>query len=165
MSRIVNIPDWIKNFRYEGYTNVFEIIKDCPRFYATETLYGDWDAEVLLLAKDAAPAHVIYELFKKEGKDAWRHAQRRLWDKGGVKTNERLDRLVKKFLPELHKDGNLLYGSALANLLFNEPNWSRPLPGIKRGALFTHLGSMLKWVIEEMPNLRESVVSERIHGI
>src|SRR4051794_23637894 len=90
------IPKQFRQFAIDGYTNVFCILPSCPRFYATETLFGDWDAPVLLLAKDAAPAHVIRDLARTEGVGAWRHAQRHLGDRGGWRTNERLTALAGK---------------------------------------------------------------------
>lgn len=141
------IPDRFRHFSFAGYTNVFSFLPDCPRFYATETLFGDWGAPVLLLAKDAAPTRVIRELAKTEGNGAWRHAERRRDDAGGYRTNERLVE-VSKSLP-----GSKLYGSALANLLCDDPRWSRALPGFFSGPLHDYLADVLRWVIHSMPNL------------
>jgi len=148
MNTTPEIPVWIKDFRYCGYTNIFELLPDCARLYATETLFGDWDAETLLLAKDPAPTHVIKNLIKLEGSDGWRHAQRVLNDKKGVKTNERLELLANK------APGRKLYGSATAHMMCDIPKQSRTLPEFLRGPLHDHLKEVLKWVISNMPNLR-----------
>lgn len=142
------IPDLFRRFSCTGYTNVFSFLPDCPRFYATETLFGDWEAPVLLLAKDAAPTKVIRELARTEGNGAWRHAERRRNDAGGYRTNERLVEVSKR-LP-----GPKLYGSALANLLCDDPRWSRALPGFFSGPLHDYLADVLRWVIDSMPNLQ-----------
>src|SRR5882724_518998 len=80
------IPDWIREFSYPGWTNVFQLVPTNDHLYATETLFGDWASRVLLLVKDACPAPAI------PGASDWRHAQRELGDKQGWRTNERLHR-------------------------------------------------------------------------
>lgn len=148
MSKTPTIPSWIREFSCSGYTNVYSFLENCPRLYGTETLFGDWSSEVLLLAKDGAPTHVIKSLSLKEGQGAWRHAQRELGDSGGWRTNERLVKLANRV------PGSKLYGSATANILFDDPNWSRSLPGLKTGQLNDYLVKVLTWVISSMPNLR-----------
>jgi hypothetical protein len=118
-----------------------------PCLYTTETLLGDWHAPILVLAKDAAPTGVIRELARLQGIGAWRHAERRRGDRGGWRTNERLAEL-SKCVP-----GSKLYGSALANLLYDDPRWSRALPGFCAGPLHGYLADVLRWVIDSMPNL------------
>ena len=142
------IPRDFRKFAHDGYTNVFSFLPDCTRLYATETMHGDWDAEVLLLAKDAAPTEAIRKRAKVEGCGAWRHSERCRGDRGGCQTNERLGTLAQG-LP-----GTQLYGSALANLLYDDPGWSRALPGFYSGRLHAYLADVLRWVIDNMPNLR-----------
>lgn len=142
------IPDRLRRFHHPGYTNVFSFLPSCERFYATETLFGDWDAPTLLLAKHAAPASVIRALAQREGDAAWRHAERAKGDVGGWKTNERLVELAA-MLP-----GTKLYGSATANLLCDSPGWSPSLRGFHRGPLHDYFVEALQWVIGSMPNLK-----------
>lgn len=142
------IPDRFRRFSHPGYTNVFSFLPDCPRFYATETLFGDWDAPVLLLAKDAAPTKAIRDRAETEGNDGWRHSQRCRGDRGGCQTNERLSELATRV------PGTKVYGSALANLLYDDPRWSRSLPGFYSGPLHDYLAEVLQWVTGNMPNLR-----------
>ncbi len=58
------IPSWIRSFAYPGYINAYSLdrLKEEPKLFCTETLFGDWDAPTLLLAKDAAPAQAIRTL-------------------------------------------------------------------------------------------------------
>ena len=69
MRKTPKIPRWICDFTHPGYTNVLSFLPRCPRLYATETLFGDWDASVLLLAKDAflVPTMSTYEALYREG--------------------------------------------------------------------------------------------------
>ncbi len=142
------IPEQFRRFAHPGYTNVFTILPRCTRFYCTETLFGDWDGATLLLAKDAAPTQAIRERAEREGDAAWRHSERSRGDRGGCRTNERLARLAGA-LP-----AGMLYGSATANMLCDEPGWSRSLPGFHSGPLHEYLSDVLRWVIASMPNLR-----------
>jgi hypothetical protein len=140
MQATPSIPSWIREFQFEGYTNVFDIFPASPRLYGTETLFGDWGAETLLLAKDAAPTDAI----KRAGD--WRHANRR--DPGGWRTNERISDLAE-LIP-----GAKLYGSAAANMLYNDPRWSRSLKGFYKGPLHDYLVRVLQWTVGSMPNVR-----------
>lgn len=150
MRHTPELPSRIRDFAFSGYTNVHSFLKTCPRLYGTETMpgFGDWDASVLLLAKDGAPTQVIRSLAQREGDGAWRHAQRERGDPGGFKSNERLVELAS-VIP-----GTKLYGSATANMLYDDPRWSRSLPGFYSGPLHDHLAYVLGWVITSMPNLR-----------
>ena len=46
-----------------------------------------------------------------------------------------------------------LYGSATANMLYDDPRWSRSLPGFYDGPLNHFFQRVLTWVTESMPNL------------
>lgn len=140
------VPDWIRNHPApKGWTNVFTLVKSNEHLYGTETLFGDWGGQTLLLAKDGAPTPVIRSLLAKGDPRPWRHAQRQLGDCGGWRTNERLSRLAETV------PGGKLYGSATANLLYDDPRWSRALPGFYSGPLHEYLRRVLQWVLESMP--------------
>jgi len=102
------------------------------RFYCTETLFGDWSGEVLLLAQDAMPAPVLKRditAFKKIGipaSEAWVHADKdnpnrkyldedRRKSRGGFKTNKFLIENKEKYIGSR----GVLYGSVSANMLFD----------------------------------------------
>jgi len=142
------IPNWIRDFRYPGWTNVFQLVPNNKHLHGTETLFGDWSSGVLLLAKDGAPTGVIRALRDKGEPRPWRHAQRELGDSGGWRTNERLSSFAS-MIPETK-----LYGSATANMLYDDPRWSRSLPGFYNGPLNQFLQHVLVWVTESMPNLK-----------
>jgi hypothetical protein len=149
MSSPLQIPQKFRDFRFKDWTNAFDFLPpNCPRFYPTETLFGDWHSSVLLLAKDAAPSCVMRKAFANEGIDGWRHAQKGR-DRAGYRTNERLVDLVRT-----HKLPTPLYGSAAAHMLYDDPRFSRNLRGFYEGALHDHLADVLRWVIGRMPNIR-----------
>lgn len=142
------LPDWIRNHEPpKGWTNVFKELPNDAHLYGTETLFGDWDGTTLLLAKDGCPTPDLREA-KVRGATSRRHAERARGDKGGWRTNESLARSVAG-LP-----GGKLYGSATANLLYDDRRWSRSLPGFRDGTLFEYFVRVLAWVVEQMPNLQ-----------
>lgn len=146
MKRTPLIPDWIRSFHCPGYTNIFELLPEETKLFCTETLFGDWDAPTLLLAKDAAPVDVIQERMAEEDEDPWRHSRRDL-DRMGWRTNEKLVELSQHVL------GSKLYGSALAHLLKNDQATSSPLPGFNADPLRGHLRRVLDFVVKEMASL------------
>src|SRR5436190_11588551 len=60
------LPDFITSYRHRPdekylrshrpFTNIYEIFRHEPFVFGTESLYGDWDAELLIMAQDAGPA-------------------------------------------------------------------------------------------------------------
>jgi hypothetical protein len=59
MSDRLRVPDWIRKFSCSGWTNVFQLVPNNESLYCTETLFGDWNGRVLLLAKDACPTSAV----------------------------------------------------------------------------------------------------------
>ena len=127
--------------------------------YATETLFGDWNGEILILAQDALPASALKKIIqshieKGEPKEfAWRHANKEIHgDKKGWKTNESLRRLVTKYANGV----GILYGSAAAHMLYDDgsDNYRQVLRGFKDPQLMKHLTDVLSWVVGNMPNLK-----------
>lgn len=146
------IPSWIREYKPPtGWTNIFHLFPSASNLYATETLFGDWNGTTLLLAKDAAPTGIFKALHDKGDPQPWRHAQRERGDVGGTRTNERLRKLVAGL------QGGMLYGSSTANLTYDDPRWSRSLPGFYHNPLHDHLQRTLGWVIGSMPQLERVI--------
>ena len=132
---------------------------EVKRLYATETLFGDWDAEILLLAQDALPAAALTNLINSNlsngltRESAWRHADRvKFGDKKGWKTNETIKSLMDKYAP----NQKALYGSAAAHMLYSDGglDYRQDLLGFKHPSLTAHLVQVLNWVVKNMHNLR-----------
>jgi hypothetical protein len=121
-----------------------------PRLFCTETLFGDWAGQTLLLAKDAAPVDVIRARLERGETHPWRHS-RRGHDPMGYVTNERVSELAEL----IH--GGKLYGSALAHMLKVGSKTSSSLMGFRSGALQEHLAQVLEFVVDRMANLRAIV--------
>lgn len=148
------IPPWIKEFRDPSrpiaFMNAFELMPSQTRLYATETLFGDWDAAVLLLAQDAMPWSTFQALHQREGDSGWRHAVRSR-DQGGWKTNEKLCSLVNTYL----SGHACLYGSAAAHMLSVGTRYRHGQANrMHGGGLGEHLQETLMWVLTSLPNLR-----------
>lgn len=143
MSATPPIPDWIKRFRHESYTNIYERYPNETRLYGTESLYGDWDGELLLLAQDFAPANLLE---KRKGDPrpyhhtCWIEHPKML----GARTNKRLFCLAKQIAC------GKLYGSALANLLRNDPVGNLPIDAEIESFIFR----VLMFTVQRMRNLR-----------
>lgn len=57
-----------------GHINPLQFLADCPNLFGTETLCGDWDGDLLLVAQDFAPASQFLNVLSKFGPvAAWRH--------------------------------------------------------------------------------------------
>ena len=147
------VPDWIREFSYPDWTNVFQLVANNENLYPEalrpewKTQFNDWNGRILLLAKDGCPTCVIREACDKREMQPWRYSQQELGDEGGWRTNKRLYRFAS-VVP-----GGKLYGSATANMLYDDPGWSRPLPGVFGGPMHNFLRRVFCWVLESMPNV------------
>src|SRR5262245_60027688 len=155
------IPDWIRSFSHSGYINVYSLdrLKKERKLFCTETLFGDWDGLILLLAKDAAPAHVLKRRIEPGDADPWRHGVRGR-DPMGYLTNERVTKIGQLL------EGSKLYGSALAHMLKESEETSGSLANINSGPLHDHLKRVLQFVVESMRNLQAIVcLGNEAHGL
>jgi len=139
------------------------------RFYPTETLYGDWDGEVLFLAQDALPAPLLKKLiedFRKRGipvSETWVHGDKdnpnlkgfldESIKAGGSRTNTNLKKFKEKFIDSK----GAVYGSVAANMLFDDDggtNMSQDVKGFNSPIFVEYMQTVLKWVVMNMPNLK-----------
>lgn len=147
-------PNWIREFSYPNWTNVFQLVPNNHSLYPIalrsdwKTEFNDWNGRILLLAKDGCPTRVIRDRVLRGETKPWRLGQRELGDEMGWKTNEQLFRLAS-MIP-----GGKLYGSAAANMLYDDDRSSRSLPGLYDGTLHDYLRQVLLWVIESMPHVK-----------
>jgi hypothetical protein len=144
---------WINAFN-EDYLGT-----STKNLYPTETLFGDWNGKILILAQDALPASALKKLIYTTTQNgypkefAWRHANREIHgDKKGYRTNESLRILVNNYA----SDCGVLYGSAAAHMLYDDgcDKYRQVLKGFKNHQLQNHLIEVLYWVISNMPNLK-----------
>ena len=78
-----------KHLKVEGYRNINEIYPQYNQLNACETLFGDWNARVMILAQDAANFETLDLLLKKNPKEnPFRHGEK-------VKTNLNLHNLLR----------------------------------------------------------------------
>lgn len=155
MRRTPQLPSFVTQFALPGYTNAHQLCPGTKELYVTERLRehygveaGDWDAPVLLLAKDAAPTDLIRDRIARGESMPWRPSSKQMSDRGGVRTNKAVTERIRSL------GCNVLYGSALANLMSDTPGMSRSLDGFYKAPLQPHLQSVLRWVMNQMPNLR-----------
>src|SRR5262245_35358786 len=138
------LPQWILEAQVLGYSTAHRVLPDETRLYGTESLYGDWNGSVLLLAKDFAPSRILHERLAARHPRPYSHDP----DLG---TNKRLIRFAGH-LARSNDPANcgMLYGSALANLLRDDGNFSGSLPN--RPQAMKHGVDVLCFVVEHMPH-------------
>lgn len=75
MSRRPVIPQRLRKLPPpSGFENPFAMGIRSPHLFATETLCGDWDGDLLLLAQDFAPASAVKAVLEGYSPEAaWRH--------------------------------------------------------------------------------------------
>ena len=72
-----------EHLNLEGYRNINELYKQHNQLHACETLFGDWDAEVMILAQDAANFNTLKKMVEKSNDNPFRHSPKN-------KTNQNL---------------------------------------------------------------------------
>jgi len=133
------LPTWIREARVPDYVTAHALCPQETRLYGTESLYGDWSGQVLLLAKDFAPSQLLRQRIDAGDARPYRHEPS--W-----RTNKRLRRFA-----HLHQKQGTLYGSALANLLRDDGERSGELP--HREEAMEYGTRVLRSVVERMPRL------------
>lgn len=63
-----------EHLNLEGYRNINELYKQDSQLHACETLFGDWNAEVMILAQDAANFNTLKKLIDADNKNPFRHS-------------------------------------------------------------------------------------------
>lgn len=150
------LPEWLTSYRQPPYRNIYEI---CPqeRFvFGTESLYGDWDAELLILAQDVGPADEFEKLRDAGHPHPFAHREFRpgfpRYDPaagmGGAGTNKTIFRLAE------HVSCTKLYGSALIGMCRPGADYHGTLP--RPTLVRDFCVRVLRWAIdpERMPKLR-----------
>ena len=56
------LPTLITEYRHPPYKNIYEICEHETFVFGTESLFGDWDAELFILAQDPGPAEEFEQL-------------------------------------------------------------------------------------------------------
>ena len=140
MNSTPTLPDWIRRADVPRYVAAHELCPGETRLYGTESLYGDWGGQVLLLAKDFAPSCLVRDRISDGDTRPYRHEP-------GMRTNLALQRRVEQV-----QHLGLLYGSALGNLLRDDGQLSGSLPN--RPAAIAYGTEVTRFVIDNMPALR-----------
>lgn len=143
------LPDWIRFvhtedwFHSDRYTSALAILSHTEnRLYGTETMYGDWNARILLVLQDWSTSQ---ELEDRIADASHRHHSDPWCQSPEIKTNGLLRR---GFGPE--RTQGLLYASALAQLLKKTPKKTTAPPCI--GRVLPFLGKVMKFTLGELPD-------------
>jgi hypothetical protein len=160
------LPDFIRDYRHQPsdrylrrhrpYTNIYEICKNEAYVFGTESLYGDWDAELLVMAQDVGPVDE-FERFRANNHPRpfthreWREGYANYEPEegtGGAGTNQTVHRLGEHF------SCAKLYGSALIGMCRPGNLYGKNLPPVT--GIRPHCVSVLRWVLDstQTNNLR-----------
>jgi hypothetical protein len=160
------IPKWIRGLHCDGYRNIFELGLRNRNLFGTETLFGDWNGPLLIVAKDFAPAASIWRRAERlpPHRVYHHHDGSSDYEIGGAKTNRQLVRFA--FRPvtdselqtllrgERNLDCGALYISA-SFLLKDVDDYSAGLPGWAPGrGAFEQSKEVLHFVLDNMPKLK-----------
>ncbi|MCA9278347.1 MAG: hypothetical protein H6815_06785 [Phycisphaeraceae bacterium] len=140
------IPNWIKYKHIPGYTNIYSLQPNETRIFGTESLYGDWNGRVLLMAKDFACSKLIRDRIAEGDPRPFRHEP-------SLRTNTRLRKCADCIATGARPEAcGILYGSVLAGMLRDDDSMSGTLPSRK---LALDYGSrIVSFVRSSMPNLQ-----------
>ena len=94
-----DIPQSIKALRVDGYRNIFELVPNCPRLFGTETLCGDWDGEILIVAQDFSTTPEMVRRLRAGEQDPYHHDPK-------IPTNRNLVRLLQENGVQIDISGN-----------------------------------------------------------
>jgi hypothetical protein len=148
------VPAWIRKFACPSWTNVFHLCPNTQSLYPItlraewKSQFNDWSGKTLLLAKDGCPPEIIHKRIARGEPQPWRYGERERGDEMGWRTNDRLFGFASRI------PGGKLYGSAAANMLYNEPGSSRELKGFTSEPLQRFLQRVLCWVFASMPKVQ-----------
>jgi hypothetical protein len=134
------LPTRITEAAVPGYVAAHRLVPGEPRLFETESLYGDWGARVLLLAKDFGPTRIVRDRIAAGDPRPYRHEPT-------MRANRQLQRLAGPV-----EGMGLLYGSALGNLLRDDGQISGALPN--RAAAMAYGVEVVRFVLEHMPARR-----------
>lgn len=147
------IPTHIRQLKPPlGFANPMQIGIKGPNLFATETLCGDWDGKLLLLAQDFAPANDVRVAVKTHGSErAWRHNNGDGRYRIGKITNENIVLCLRSIGRDVDLDGDKSLGSGVlyGNASFFLKEGNTPLArGVEASA------PVFEFVVQNMLNLR-----------
>lgn len=143
------LPTWLLSHSVPGYASAHSLLPSETRLYGTESLYGDWNARILLLAKDFAASRILHDRIAAGHPRPYSHEPR-------LRTNLRLQQLADPFrLSPSPTSCGLLYGSALASLCRDDGRMSGSLPNRAEALAFG--ARVLGFALEHLPRLQAVV--------
>jgi hypothetical protein len=157
------IPGWIRQLAASGYTNIFSCKLGNANLFGTETLLGDWDGLILVVAKDFAPFDEVERLQNAavDPSTIYRHNDGDGRYRTGLKTNTRLLKFMfgDQLGPTMIRgDGNTECGALYISACFFLKGGADPSSSLEGwrvgGEAFDNSCRVAEFVIDHMPNLR-----------
>lgn len=137
------------NISLPGYRNINELLPLDDQLHICETLFGDPNAEVLVLAQDAANFGTMRQWYSRHGRKGICHNDR-------LRTNTNLVEAFASFLSKTgdawaNRDCQIFYANAIW-LLKDGTGMSSGLPSVKEAAQVSR--PVLKATVEGLPSLK-----------
>jgi len=145
------VPEGIRNLRCKSYKNIFEYNLGNRNLFGTETLCGDWDGDLLIVAEDFAPTSVIEDRLKVGDLDPYRHNP-------SAPTNKNIIRRLKENGRKVEIDGT---GNISCGVLYMSACFFLRTDGERSGELPNQTeckrqsSPVFEFTIGEMPNLEK----------
>lgn len=141
-----------EHINLKGYRNINELYKQRNQLHACETLFGDWNAKVMILAQDAANFNSLKKLSEESKENPFRHSPEN-------KTNQNLYQVIKSLdifdLGKYEIPNNTNCGLYYANaiwLLKNSDSMSGSITDTKEAYKINKV--IFDATVSNLPNLR-----------
>ena len=145
------VPESIKKLRCGSYMNIFEFNLGNRNLFGTETLCGDWDGDLLIVAEHFAPTSVIECRSRERDPHPYRHDP-------AFETNKNIVQLLQENGRDIEIDGTgntscgILYMSACF-FLRTDGETSGSLPN--QSECIRQSRPVFEFTISKMPNLEK----------
>jgi len=104
-----------KHLKLKGYRNINELFVQDSQLHACESLFGDWNAEVMILAQDAANFSSLKLLLDEEKTNPFRHSSS---NRTNINLHTILSSLNRFNMGDFYKPNNRNCGLYYANAIW-----------------------------------------------
>jgi hypothetical protein len=141
-----------ENLKLEEYRNINELYKQHSQLHACETLFGDWNAELMILAQDAANFNTFQKMKMKDDKNPFRHTPENRTNKNLYEVLKSLNRYNLGLYPQPNnKNCGIYYANAIW-LLKDSKDMSGAIKHTKKS--YEQNGKVFEATLENLSKLK-----------
>ena len=135
-----------------GYRNINELQKQQDQLHACETLFGDWNADVMILAQDAANYNTLKKMKDESHVNPFRHSPKNKTNQNLYKVMDSLKRFnLGTYEDPNNRNCNLYYANAIW-LLKDSKDMSGAITNTKES--YVKNGEVFKATLANLKNLK-----------